>query len=386
LSHTVAKFAPSPFFRNVWLRPRAETTKTAVATPMLAHDYLLMLRGAERTFAEMAACWPDAPIYTLIYDEKGTRGAFRDRSVTTSPLQGLGATQERFRHLLPLFPSATTTLRPEGASVLVSSSSAFAHAIRPPENVPHVCYCHSPFRYAWHERRLAASEVPGALRPGMNAFMAGVRRWDVAASKRVTHYIANSLITQERIAEFYGRDSVIIHPPVDVDRFSIGEPEDYFLVVTEVVRHKRVQIALEAARRAGKQIKVVGTGPDLERLKQEYAGSATFVGRIGDQELTQLYAGARAMVVPNIEEFGIAAVEGQAAGRPVLAADAGGARETVIEGVTGHRVAVDDVDALAQAMSADFDRFDPHTIRQNAMRFSSQTFRAKLAAEVAAFS
>ena len=147
--------------------------------------------------------------------------------------------------------------------------------------------------------------------------MAGVRRWDVAASRRVTHYIANSAITQERIAEYYGRESTIIHPPVDVDRFSIGEPEDWFLVVTEVVRHKRVEIALEAARRAGKQIKVVGTGPDLERLKAEYAGSATFVGRIGDEELTGLYSRARAMVVPNVEEFGIAAVEGQAAGRPV---------------------------------------------------------------------
>jgi glycosyltransferase involved in cell wall biosynthesis len=219
----------------------------------------------------------------------------------------------------------------------------------------------------------------------MKAFMAGVRRWDVAASRRVTRYIANSAITQERIAEYYGRDSVIIHPPVDVDRFSIGEPEDWFLVVTEVVRHKRVEIALEAARRAGKQIKVVGTGPDLERLKAKYAGSATFLGRIGDEELTGLYARARAMVVPNVEEFGIAAVEGQAAGRPVLAADAGGARETVIEGVTGHRVPTDDVDALAEAMAdSDLDRFDSHVIRENAMRFSAANFRAKMAAEVAA--
>src|SRR4051794_15362645 len=351
---------------------------------MLAHDYLLMLRGAERTFAEMAACFPEAPIYTLVYDERGTRGAFRDREVVTSPLQALGATQERFRHLLPLFPRATSTLRPEGASVLVSSSSAFAHAIKPPKDVPHVCYCHSPFRYAWHERGLAAAEMPGPLRPGMRAYMAGVRRWDVAASRRVTRYIANSAITQERIAEFYGRDSVIIHPPVDVDRFSIGEPEDWFLVVTEVVRHKRVEIALEAARRAGKQIKVVGTGPDLERLKAKYAGSATFVGRIGDEELTGLYARARAMVVPNVEEFGIAAVEGQAAGRPVLAADAGGARETVIEGVTGHRVPTDDIDALAEAMAdSDLDRFDPRVIRENAMRFSAANFRVKMAAEVA---
>jgi hypothetical protein len=146
LSHTVVKFAPAPYLRFSPLRARQAAAEAATATPVLAHDYLLMMRGAERTFAEMAACWPEAPIYTLLYDEKGTRGRFRNRSVVTSPLQALGATQERFRHLLPLLPSATSTLRPERASVLISSSSAFAHAIRTPDDVPHVCYCHSPFR------------------------------------------------------------------------------------------------------------------------------------------------------------------------------------------------------------------------------------------------
>ena len=144
----------------------------------------------------------------------------------------------------------------------------------------HVCYCHSPFRYVWHERATALGEVPAPARPVLAPVLDAVRRWDVAASRRVTHYIANSEITRERIADFYGRDSVVVHPPVAVDRFTPGEPEDWYLTVSEVVRHKRIDVALDAARRAGRQLKVVGTGPDLERLQREYAGHAEFLGRV----------------------------------------------------------------------------------------------------------
>jgi glycosyltransferase involved in cell wall biosynthesis len=211
-----------------------------------------------------------------------------------------------------------------------------------------------------------------------------VRRWDLEASRRVTHYVANSAITQQRIHDFYGRESSVVHPPVAVERFAPGEPEDWFLTVSEVVRHKRIHVALEAARRAGRRIKVVGTGPDLPRLQREYDGHAEFLGRVSDEELAGLYPRARALVVANVEEFGIAGVEAQAAGRPVLAADAGGARETVLEGETGHRVPVDDVGALAEAMAdADLDRFDTARIVENAARFSVESFQRKLRAEVA---
>jgi glycosyltransferase involved in cell wall biosynthesis len=355
--------------------------------PAVAHDYLLVMRGAERTFAEIAAIWPAAPILTLLHDEAGTGGAFAGRSITTSRLQRLVPTQRNFRRLLPLFPLAVRDLRADDVPVLVSSSSAFAHGIPVPEGVPHVCYCHSPFRYVWHERQTALAEAPRALRPAMAPLLAGLRRWDVHASRGVTRYIANSAITQERIGEFYGRDSVIVHPPVDVDRFRAAnghhEPEDWYLTVSEVVRHKRIHVALEAARMAGRRLRVVGTGPDLERLQRAYAGTAEFLGRVDDAELTELYARARALIVPNVEEFGIAAVEAQAAGRPVLAADGGGARETVIEGETGHRVAIDDVNALAEAMAdADLDRLDPERMRSNAQRFSREAFRERIRAVV----
>ena len=351
--------------------------------PALVHDYLLVMRGAERTFASMAAAWPDAPIHTLLYDEQATRGAFAGRCVVTSRLQRLGHSQQTFRRLLPLCPKAVERLPVAHHGVVISSSSAFAHGVRPAPGAVHVSYCHSPFRYVWHERATALRELPRPLQPALRLLLDEVRRWDVEASGRVTHYLANSAITQQRIHDCYGRESIVVHPPVEVHRFAPAEPEDWFLTVSELVRHKRIHIALEAARRASRRIKVVGTGPDLSWLRREYGADAEFLGRVSDEELEHLYPRARAFVMANVEEFGIAAVEAQAAGRPVLAADAGGARETVVEGETGHRFRVDDVDALAAAMvEPALDRFDPGHIVANAQRFSVAAFTTRLRREV----
>jgi len=349
----------------------------------LAHDYLLVLRGAERTFATMADCWPGAPIYTLLYDPPGTFARFEDHPVFTSPVQRLGIRQRGFRRLLPLFPRAAERLPVQDHELIISSSSAFAHGVRPRQDAQHVCYCHSPFRYAWHERERALEEAPRIARPLLGAVLNRVRDWDLEAAQRATHYIANSRITQQRIAEFWGRDSVVVHPPVEVDRFSIGEPQDFLLVVMELVRHKRVDFALEAARRAGRPIKVVGTGPDRERLERLHGDHAEFLGRVDDEPLAGLYSSALALVVPNVEEFGIAAVEAQAAGRPVVAVNAGGVRETLIDGETGILVPVDDHDALAEALSqTNFTRFSPQRIHAHALGFSADAFKHRLTSEV----
>lgn len=331
----------------------------------------------------MAAAWPDAPIYTLLYDEEATNGRFAGHRVFTSRLQHLSPSQESFRRLLPLLPPAAERLPVARHHTVISSSSAFVHGVRPAFGAVHVCYCHSPFRYAWHERTATLSAAPLALRPPLRLLLGRMRRWDREASHRVTHYIANSAITQQRIHDFYGRQAVIIHPPVEVHRFAPGEPEDWLLMVGELVAHKRIDVALEAARRARRHIKVVGTGPDLPRLRREYDGHAEFLGRVSDDRLAVLYARARAVVVPSVEEFGIVGVEAQAAGRPVLAADGGGARETVIEGETGHRFPPGDIDALAAAMADPaLDRLDPRRMVSNARRFSIAAFQQRLRAEV----
>jgi glycosyltransferase involved in cell wall biosynthesis len=351
--------------------------------PALVHDYLLVLRGAERTFAAIADIWPQAPVYTLLYDPEGTEGRFTGHSVTASALQRTGIGQSGFRKLLPLFPMAVERLRLREPEVVVSSSSAFAHGVRAPEDAVHVCYCHTPFRYAWFERRRAMAEVSPAVRPALGGVLAAIRRWDRNASSRVTRYVANSRHTQRRIKEIYGRDSTIVHPPVEVERFHADEPDDYFLAVTELVPHKRVELAAEAASDAGQRLKVVGGGPELPRLREKYGKGVEFLGRVEDQELVELYAHARALVLPNVEEFGIAAVEAQAAGRPVIAAAAGGALETVQEGVTGQLVPPDDGTALKRTLREfDPDDFDAGMIREHAEGFSADSFRERFGQEV----
>ncbi len=350
----------------------------------LAHDYLLTMRGAERTFAEMAACWPAAPVYTLLYDEEAVADGFAGRDVHTSGLQRLGANQRSFRYLLPLFPGAVERLPVGDYDVLVSSSSAFAHGLRPGPGALHVCYCHSPFRYAWFEQERALEETPSLGRPLMRRTLKRIRDWDLEAAGRVTRYVANARITQERIEQLYGVEAEIVHPPVEVERFSVGRPENFLLFVGQIVPHKRVEVALKAAELAGRPIKIVGEGPDLARLRELYdRPDVEFLGNVSDTRLTDLYSRCIALVVPNIEEFGIAAVEAQAAGRPVVAVNRGGVRETVVDGVTGALVDGEDAAALAAPLyDLDFESFDPRAIRANAERFSAASFRQNFKALV----
>jgi glycosyltransferase involved in cell wall biosynthesis len=361
------------------------------ATPRIAlvHDYLLVRRGAERTFEAIAECWPQAPIYTLLYDPAGTEERFAEREVRTSYLQRLGVRQAGFRRLLPAFPSAVRSLPLGEFDLVISSSSAFAHAVRTAPRARHLCYCHTPFRYAWFEHERALSEVAAPLRPLLGRSLTRIRRRDREAAERVDVYVANSELTRQRIAACWQRESEVIHPPVDVDRFSappsdaVARGDGSLVVVTELVAHKRVDVALEAAARAEIPIRVVGEGPERARLEERYRG-AEFLGRVADAELDRLYASSLALVLPNVEEFGIAAVEAQAAGRPVVAAAAGGALETVREGETGRLVPPGDVEALARALSeTDFGRFRPERIAAHAARFSKSEFQRRLRARVA---
>jgi glycosyltransferase involved in cell wall biosynthesis len=350
----------------------------------LVHDYLLVMRGAERTFAAIADLYPQAPLFTLLYDEQGTSGRFAGRPLTTSPLQRLGVGQSSFRRLLPLYPHAVQRLRLPACEVVLSSSSAFAQGVRVPPGAVHVCYCYTPFRYAWYEQERAMQETARILHPLLRRELARIREWDLAASTRVDDYIAISQLSRERIMRYYGRESTVIHPPVETHRFTPGQPGEALLIVSEIVRHKRLHVALEAARRARAAIQVVGSGPDHATLSAEYP-EAEFLGRASDEDLAALYARARAVIVPSMEEFGITAVEAQAAGRPVIAAAAGGALETVIDGETGLLATLDDVEAFTRAIEAiDSIGFDVARAVQNAERFSVATFQRHLRAHVAA--
>lgn len=351
---------------------------------MLVHDYLLVMRGAERSFVQLANMWPGAPIATLLYDDRVFGERLAGHPVRTSRLQLLGVKQSTFKALLPALPLAAERLAVAGHDLVISSSSAFAHGVQPDPGATHVCYCYTPFRYAWYEQNAGVRQVPRAARPLLRRSLAAIRRWDHRKAQRGTHYVAISRLSRDRIRRYWGVDAEIVHPPVELHRFAPAAPGDHLLYVGELVQHKQVEVALLAAREARMSIKVVGGGADEARLRAIYGRHAEFLGRVDDDELARLYASCRALIIPNVEEFGITAVEAQASGRPVVAADGGGARETVIEGQTGFFFPRGDVAALSRILRSEaIDQLATADAVRSADRFSVQRFRDGIRLQVA---
>jgi glycosyltransferase involved in cell wall biosynthesis len=345
----------------------------------LVHDFLLDLRGAERVFREMCDIWPQADVYTAVYDEAGTEGRFAHRDVQTSFLQKLRPTARTFRALLPLYPAAIESLDFSGYDIVISSSSAWAHAIICDEQTTHVCYCHNPFRYVWNDREhtLAERREPFS-RAALRALFRRWRQWDWIAAQRVDRYLANSETTKARIKAYFGRDAEVVYPPVEVDRFVPGVIGDYYVVLSELVPHKRIDRAVRGFNKIGRRLVIVGDGPDAARLRRIAGPQVSFEGRVSDARVAELLASCRALVQPSVEEFGIAAVEAQAAGRPVIAPREGGSLETIEDGVTGTHWS-GDADGLAQAV-LDFDdsAIDPTACVENAARFGTEQFHRTL--------
>src|SRR3954469_10002361 len=349
----------------------------------LVHDFLLDLRGAERVFLAMCDLWPEADVYTAVYDPEGTEGRFEDRGVQTSFLQRVRPTARTFRALLPLYPAAIESFDLSRYDLVVSSSSAWAHAVICDEDTVHVSYCHNPFRYAWNDRdRTLAQRGDPVSRMLLRSLFRRWRQWDWIAAQRVDRYVANSRATRRRVQAYWGRESAVVYPPVDIERFEPAEPGDSYLVLSELMRHKRINVAIEAFNRLRLPLTVAGDGPEAGRLRRMAGPTIRFAGRVSDAEAAHLFAGCRALVVPSVEEFGIVAVEAQAAGRPVLAMQAGGTCETVVDGVTG-RFWLGGADALAATVAEfDADAIDPADCVRNAERFAREAFAEALPREV----
>jgi glycosyltransferase involved in cell wall biosynthesis len=349
----------------------------------LVHDFLVSIRGADRVFLEICALWPEADIFTPVYDESGTEGRFAHRSVHTSFLQRARPNARTFRALLPLYPAAIESFDLSGYDLVVSSSSAWAHAVICEESTVHVSYCHNPFRYAWNERQRTLSERGDPVsRAVLRRLFRHWREWDWIAAQRVNRYITNSQTTQARIRAYFGRESGIVYPPVATERFTPGPVGDHYLVLSELVSHKRIDVAVEAFNRLRLPLVIAGDGPDRRRLRRLAGPTIRFAGRVSDEEVAQLLSSSRALVVTAGEEFGIAAVEAQAAGRPVLARAAGGLLENVVDGVTG-RWWDGGADELAEAVAGfDTSAVDPAECVANARRFDSAVFRETFPREV----
>jgi glycosyltransferase involved in cell wall biosynthesis len=354
----------------------------------LVHDFLLDLRGAERVLAEICAAWPEADLLTAVYDEAGTEGRFAARRPITSFLQRVRPTARSFRALLPLYPHAIEAFDLRGYDTVISSSSAWAHGVLVDPGAVHVCYCHNPFRYAWNEREATLRARHPLVRPPLRLLLSRWRQWDWIAAQRVDRYVANSRTTAARIRRYLGRESTVLHPPVRTERFHAAPAErvgDSYVVLGELVAHKRVDVAIQAFNALRRSLLVVGDGPELRRLRRLAGPTVRFAGRVSDECVAELLARARALVVPATEEFGIAAVESLAAGRPVIALGEGGVLESVIEGVTGTFYGANLPEALAAAV-AGFDpaSIDPRACRAAAERFGAERFRAELRAIVEA--
>jgi glycosyltransferase involved in cell wall biosynthesis len=355
------------------------TSRSRIA---LVHDFLVDLRGADRVFLAICDIWPEADVYSTIYDEDGTEGRFSGRRIHTSFLQRRRPTARNFRSLLPLYPSAIESFDLSGYDLVVSSSSAWAHAVRCDPETVHLCYCHNPFRYAWNELDRTLSGRDPVTRTALRELFRRWRAWDRRAAGRVDRYLTNSRTTQARIKAYFGRDSTVLYPPVETARFSPGPVRDYYLVLSELMPHKRIDLTVRAFNLLRLPLVVVGDGPDARRLGKLAGPTVRFTGRVSDASVSDLLRGCRALVVAATEEFGIAAVEAQAAGRPVIAVRAGGTLETVQDGVTGCFWTGGPEELAAAVAAFDDAAIDPRACSRNAMRFDLDIFRRALPREV----
>jgi glycosyltransferase involved in cell wall biosynthesis len=310
--------------------------------------------------------------------------AYRNWDIRTTFMQRLPAVTRRHQAYMPVYPLAFQGIDLSGRDLILSNKSGFCHGVRPPRNARHVCYCLAPTRFLWQYDSYAARESLGkavdfALRP----LLGSLRRWDYGAAQRVDHFIAISHEIQERIRRFYRRESVIIYPPVDVSRFCAADEalDNYFLAGGRLIPYKRTDLAVQACSELGLRLLVFGDGRDRAALERMAGPSVTFLGRVRSDELVRLYAGARAFIFPGQEDFGIAPLEAQATGRPVIAFGGGGSLETVIAGETGEFFPEQTVGSLKSALeSFDPAAYDPAACRRNAERFREERFVEELAA------
>ncbi len=345
----------------------------------LAHHWLTSYRGGERVLEQMASLFPNSDVYTLVRRPGVKIPGLADRTIHTSRLQHIPRIEKYYRHLLPLHPWAARAMRvPDDVNVLLSSDAALIKGVTLPSDARHVCYCHSPPRYLW-ELGAEYKRSSHAARIALDRFAPMLRSFDFAAAQKVTHFIANSRFVADRIRRCYQRESDVVYPPVATHEFRADRPrKEHFLVISELVSYKRIDIAVEAFNRLGKPLVVIGDGPQRKKLESLARPNIEFLGRQPFATLKSHFETASAFVFPGIEDFGITPVEAQAAGCPVIAYRAGGALETVVDGVTGTFFHEQHAECLAAAVERfDPDDFDPAVCRAHAERFSENRFRER---------
>jgi glycosyltransferase involved in cell wall biosynthesis len=348
----------------------------------LVHDWLTGMRGGEKVLEALAALFPEAPVYTLFHFPGSVSPALESHPIRTSFLQKAPGIRRRYRGYLPLFPAAIEDFDLTGYDLLLSSSHCVAKGAIPAPDAYHLCYCHTPMRYAWDQEHAYFPRRAGVAARLRGLALSWLRTWDAATVSRVHQFVANSRFVAQRIATYYGRDAEVVPPPVDVERFTPGPAADggYCLTVSALAPYKRVDLALAACRSLGVALWIVGEGPERGRLGASAGPDVRFLGRVDGERLRDLYRGARCFLQPGVEDFGIASVEALACGTPVVALGRGGVLDVVEDG--RHGVLVEDCEN-ASALAGAIDKahqmgFNPLDLRDRAEQFSVARFTDRI--------
>ena len=346
----------------------------------LVHDWLTGMRGGEKALEPICAAYPAADLFTLLHLRGSVSPTVESRPIHTSPVQWLPLKRRFYREYLPLFPFAIEQFAFDPFDLVVSFSHCVAKSVVTPGRTRHLCYCFTPMRYAWDQfdAYFGPQKVGAAGSAVMRRVMARMASWDRATAGRPNRYLAISQHVARRIHRYYNRQATIVYPPVDTEFYQpdpMVAPGDHFLIVSALVPYKRIELAMEGAARAGVRLRIVGDGPERAALERQAPPNVEFLGRLSNEHVRDEYRRAAAAILPGEEDFGIAPVEAQACGRPVIALGRGGALETVIDGETGVLVPDATADAFAQAFTRIAQsRFDSARIRTHAERFSTARY------------
>ena len=348
----------------------------------LVHDWLTGMRGGEKALEAVCEVYPNAELYTLLHKRNSVSSVIENRRVHRSFIQHLPFSETLYRHYLPLFPCAIEQFDLDNHNLIISTSHCVAKSAVRTGRAFHVCYCFTPMRYAREQfDDYFGTERVGTVVSGiMSPILKSLARWDTATSGRVDLYIAISEHVARRIQRYYNRSAKVVYPPVDTSFYKPSNmtPEDSFVVVSALVPYKRIDIAIKACKLSGNKLRIVGDGPDLNRLRQLADSNIEFLGPITNDAVRELYRSSKAMLLPGEEEFGIASVEAQACGCPVIALKRGGACETIVDGETGILVSQPTAEAFADGLKAAQARsFNQNITRRNAERFSTARFRTE---------
>jgi glycosyltransferase involved in cell wall biosynthesis len=347
----------------------------------VVHDWLTGMRGGEKVLEAICELYPAATLFTLVRVPGAVSSGIEAQPITTSAIQRVPGAGKYYRQFLPLFPAVVECFDLDRYELVISSSHCAVKSVIRPGRAVHVCYCHSPMRYAWDQfDAYFGEDRVGKLRhAGLRRMMAALARWDAATAGRVDAYVANSRYVAGRISRYYNRGSTVVYPPVDTTFYRPAEnrrhPDSGFLVVSALVPYKKVDVAIAACRQVGALLKIVGTGPELGRLQKIAGPDVEFLGWLSDDGIREQYQRATAVLLPGIEDFGMVPVEAQACGCPVVAVGVGGSTETVVDGKTGVLVPGESVEELSDGLRRVKQlSFDTSAMRDHALRFSRDRF------------